>query len=51
MKMTRCLKNDYEEGCSLDRKQKTSKKEKLKVKKNGFYLFILLGTILCENLI
>ena len=33
MKMTQCLKNEYGEGCSLDRKQKTSKKEKLSKEK------------------
>ena len=38
MEMTQCLKNDYEEGCSLDRKQKTSKKEKLS-KENGLSLY------------
>ena len=40
---TQCLKNDYEEGCSLDRKQKTSKKEKLSKEKWFISLFTRLS--------
>ena len=45
MKMTQCLKNDYEEGCSLDRKQKTSKKEKLSKEKWFISLFTMFFSV------
>lgn len=49
MEMTQCLKNDYEEGCSLDRKQKTSKKEKLSKEKWFISLFCLQR--FCEKIV
>ena len=42
---TQCLKNDYEEGCSLDRKQKTSKKEKLSKEKWFISLFTMFFSV------
>ena len=48
MKMTQCLKNEYGEGCSLDRKQKTSKKEKLS--KEKWFISLFRSQRFCEKI-